>query len=340
MSTLEQGYYEYCMANNKPYFGRFMAAGQGLPIRHAYMQALIKHECNNRYGSPFNILEIGSWAGGSAITWADAIKRFNGGKGFVVCVDLWKPFFEPSDYSEFDDKSIYHDMADALSDDKIYNLFSHNIKASKYDDIIIPCRGKSVDILPLFCEGKFDLVFIDGDHTYKNVAKDLSVSARLVPEGGILCGDDLELQVLQIDKIHAKINSNMDFILDPQTNKQYHPGVALAVGEFFGEVSVWEGFWAMRKCGRGGWKKVNPDSCYLNNLHIPDHLDMLPGLVAEGYKGYNIVSYASRFYALAQSLGPVDLPRIEERILHEYKKSRKCVVGGSLEEVRQRVDQL
>lgn len=41
------------------------------------------------------------------------------------------------------------------------NLFSNNIKTSKYDDIIIPRGGKSVDILPLFCEGKFDLVFVD-----------------------------------------------------------------------------------------------------------------------------------------------------------------------------------
>ena len=73
MDPSEYRYYSYCMSNNKPYFGKVMWASQGDPVRHAYMQCLVRAQCRDRGEKPFLILEIGSWAGGSAITWAEPL---------------------------------------------------------------------------------------------------------------------------------------------------------------------------------------------------------------------------------------------------------------------------
>ena len=64
------------------------------------------------------------------------------------------------------------------------------------------------------------------------------------------------MQLFEIDKDNAIKNKHKDFILDPKTNKNFHPGVTLAVEEIFGEVSSWGGFWAMQKI-KGLWVKFS-----------------------------------------------------------------------------------
>jgi len=125
--------------------------------------------------------------------------------------------------------------------------------------------------------GQFDLVFVDGAHTYHQVLQDLTNSARLLRDGGILCGDDLELQAAQVDMQFTLQNTQSDFIQDPKTGKWYHPGVTRALAGYFGhqEVSAWEGFWAMRVRGTGGdevnWERV---AIEMGNLDVvvPEHL--------------------------------------------------------------------
>ena len=76
---------------------------------------------------------------------------------------------------------------------------------------------------------------------------DIKFSKNLLKDPGVLCGDDLELQISEIDLEFAKKNKTKDYILDPRTKRLYHPGVTLAVGEIFNKVSSWDGFWAMKK---------------------------------------------------------------------------------------------
>mgnify|MGYP005994576693 CR=1 FL=1 len=60
-----------------------------------------------------------------------------------------------------------------------------------------------------------------------------------------------------------------DYIKDPKTNKNYHPGVTVAISEIFGEVSSWGGFWAMQKINNN-WNKIS-----LKDMPIiyPKHFD-------------------------------------------------------------------
>jgi hypothetical protein len=73
--------------------------------------------------------------------------------------------------------------------------------------------------------------------------------------GGYICGDDLELQMGEVDRNLASAHRDKDLVRDASTGTDFHPGVTLAVGEFFGEVSAYAGFWVMQKAG-GAWRKV------------------------------------------------------------------------------------
>lgn len=269
INLFEYWRFRRCLANNEPYFGTIMAARQGAPVRHGYMQRLVELECSlaKNKNKNFKILEIGSWAGGSAITWAEAIKLFNHGNGTVICVDPWENYIDLTKNKG----RVYQVMSKALTTGKIFNLFLHNIRTSKHDDIILPFKGSSDRILPLLKSNQFNIIFVDGAHTYQEVLKDFNNSALLVAEGGVLCGDDIELQMFEIDLENAKKNMDQDFILDPKTGKWFHPGVTLAVGEFFGEVSVYEGFWVMRKRGVS-WEKVVWEELDSGNILVPEHL--------------------------------------------------------------------
>ena len=256
-----------CLTDGKPYFGPVMASRQGVADRHGYMQGIIEMECSGGDKAYYRILEIGSWAGGSAITWSDAIKKFNGGNGSVICVDPWIRYTQ----RDFSKAKVCEIMDEALKTGEIIDLFFHNIRASGHEDVVRLIKGRSDEILPLLRPNQFDLAFVDGNHSYQQVLKDLENATPLVRDGGILCGDDLELQVPVIDVKHAKRNSEVAYLLDPKSNEWFHPGVTLAVADWFGAVSAWEGFWAMRKRGHG-WEKVVSEKLDLKDVRVPEHL--------------------------------------------------------------------
>ena len=51
-------------------------------------------------------------------------------------------------------------------------------------------RGFSTDILEQFADGHLDWVYIDGNHLYEYVIKDLALSLRKTRVGGFVTGDD------------------------------------------------------------------------------------------------------------------------------------------------------
>lgn len=238
------------------------------PVRHVFMMATVWHLCKQTKNPDLQILEVGSWVGASALSWAQGLRLYNDAKGTLTCVDAWKPFFN----RETHHGDVYTNMEQALSTETAYQLFLHNISTIPETITCQHLRGKSDHLLPLLNENTFDIVFIDADHSYSAVSKDIKNSLNLVREGGIICGDDLNLQFSQVDQNHTKEHAEADFIKDPKTNRNYHPGVTLAVAEILGEVSAWGGFWAMQKQGND-WKPLSfKDMPIVYPEHFPPHM--------------------------------------------------------------------
>jgi hypothetical protein len=104
----------------------------------------------------------------------------------------------------------------------------------------------------------FDVIYLDGDHRYSHVIRELRWANRLLAEDGIICGDDLELQLRDTDALACRATAEFDFVVDCRSGRLYHPGVTLAVDEFFGgAVTCWDGFWAMARGAGGGWQHVS-----------------------------------------------------------------------------------
>lgn len=254
--------YCYHMVRGKPYFGEHMRSHQLEPERARFMKLLTRKAVAEN-GS-LRMAEIGSWAGESAIVWAEAAKEARLRSSTretvgatdtdaisIICIDPWRPF------AGLQDNPLLMGMTRATQSDRIFPLFLHNIKSSGNADVIIPLRTESRLAACLFRPEVFDLVFIDGDHAYSSVASDIRNYAPLVRIGGYLCGDDLDPEASLVDQDFLRSHRDVSYrIRDPKTGHRVHPGVALAVGEYFGsDVSNYAGFWVVRRAGEK-WQTV------------------------------------------------------------------------------------
>ena len=222
-----------------PYFGGSTQGIQGDYKRHA---VLIKLAQSLAHRGKLDILEVGSWTGCSTTTWAVTL----GGmpqRGTITCVDPWKSYMTPHDESK---GGLYPVMNRMLDSGLAYALFLHNIKFISPEIGISHHVGTLGDVRSKL--GYYDLIYLDGSHYYHDVVADIRHSHALLRDGGILCGDDLEAQLHEVNVDWARANLNSDFMADP-SGTYYHPGVTLAVGERFGPVWSNLAVWAVRKTG-------------------------------------------------------------------------------------------
>ena len=314
----------------RPYFGPAMRALQGSPARHRYLGALVKIAAKSRRWGSIRILEIGSWAGASAVTWARALQNLKR-KGRVTCVDSWQPYFQES----IDFEAHYKEMNEAARSGKVLKLFLHNIKAANVSHLVNYIVGNARSALPVLPGGKFDVVYIDGSHVYENVRADIQDAKRLVRDRGIICGDDLELHKHELDPMEHQcaVASRKDYVYSEAAHRSYHPGVTEAVAAEFGAVSGWDGVWAMEKVS-SDWVKVEIS---FNETQVPQHIaDAVPTVeMAEvgQTRDFRLLIADGKYTAVAKSLGLVGL--FEER-LGERELPSVLLTDTSFEGVRKR----
>jgi SAM-dependent methyltransferase len=249
---------------NGPYFLGATEGLQGRHVRHFFIASTI-HKISKSNSEP-KILEIGSWTGSSVLTWSQAIAKFCPGGGAVLCVDPWIAYFGEKDLQR-GHPFPYQNMNASSAIDLSYNLFLHNTQFAASEVKINHIRGTSSEILPYLASESFDIVYLDGGHNVENVRFDIAQADRLLKDGGILCGDDLELKGNECDLENAKAYPDIDFITDPKTGTSFHPGVTVAVHEIFPDVSAYCGYWLMQKID-GKYLPVDLNS---SSSLIPSH---------------------------------------------------------------------
>lgn len=126
-----------------------------------------------------DILEIGSWRGRSTRALCDNTI------GSVTVIDT---FLGAANTAEI---NVIKESGDF---DLIYNEFKENMKDK------ISGKNANCSILRMLSENgmallykhqaKFDMIFIDGDHSFKAVKHDVLMGLLLLKQGGLLCGHD------------------------------------------------------------------------------------------------------------------------------------------------------
>ena len=200
-----------------------------------------------RAATPLSILEIGAWAGASTVSWGEGLLRYFEGNGHIVSVDVWATQGEP-----------VADLAPAAG--AIKHVFLHNVRASGLAALVEPLHAESDTAFEQLAGRRFDLIYVDGDHRYEQVRRDLANAKKYLAPGGVICGDDLEVQMGDgAEEVVAEtVARNEAWAAHPKNGLGFHPGVTQAVFESFGRVSAWGGFWAMAEMGRG-WAPVSLD---------------------------------------------------------------------------------
>jgi predicted O-methyltransferase YrrM len=117
-----------------------------------------------------SIVEIGSWEGKSTIALADAVHP-----RWVRAVDTWNG--SPSDIT-----------GEIAQQRDIYAAFMKNIEQTTN---IAPYRMGWRDFVKLG-EDPVALLFIDAEHTYREVFDTIEAFLPLMSKGGVMCGDDAQ----------------------------------------------------------------------------------------------------------------------------------------------------
>jgi hypothetical protein len=124
-------------------------------------------------------VEIGAYLGRSTSYLAWRIKQ-SGKRIRLYVVDLWDGWFWNDDRQSVP----MNEGAD------VFWHFMHNMRQQGLDDVICPLKMSSDKAALLFGEGELDFVFVDGDHGYDAVLRDLRAWFPRVRAGGTLAGHD------------------------------------------------------------------------------------------------------------------------------------------------------
>jgi predicted O-methyltransferase YrrM len=158
-----------------------------------------------------DILEIGSWCGRSAVVLGMAAKLTGNTK--VHCVDLFpekEDWFKNADGTYSFAVNINGRMVGAYGEQTVwaepyerdiapvYERYSGTLEAFNTS---IAENNLSNQVIPIKCDlqsfatgvgkdFKLRMAFIDGDHSYEAVAKDIEIIQRFLVPGGWICFDD------------------------------------------------------------------------------------------------------------------------------------------------------
>ena len=154
-----------------------------------------------------SVVELGSHEGYSARKIADIILPKG---GTLFCVDPYQG--ECPDYEGKRRTSSLNTFVDAFTP----------------NERVILVNGFSFDVAPYLINESFDMVFIDADHRYSHVKRDLRDWWPKLKRGGIMCGDDYEGPEWDESCIEK------DMVVGEKGGHAHH-GLAKAVVERFGD---------------------------------------------------------------------------------------------------------
>lgn len=252
-------------------------------------------------GPGCKFLEIGSWCGDSTIEIGKVAKRHN---GHLFCIDWWKG-------------NVGLDLMEIASKEDIFLFFWNRICREGLQDVVIPVRTRSDVASGVLKKDTFDLVFIDADHRYENVVRDIQMYAPLVKrDKGILCGHDCEGRISDYYKGFLRGGKEADYY------ESVHCGVVLAVGSILKNYSINHSIWSVRATsGSSSWEPTG-----LVFPEIKDKRQSSPPPIGMT-KNYSLFRYSKLVYAAPNSLGNFDITEEGERNRPEVVKA------NSLQEV-------
>jgi predicted O-methyltransferase YrrM len=129
-----------------------------------------------------------------------------------VGVDPYKANYDLNDIFCDDVKKLFRENDSQRAMDRLYSAVRDNLKT--FNGRATIKRGLSWEIANQIDDGSVDLVYIDGDHTYEAVLRDLNAWVPKIKKGGIVCGDDIGWPDVKkaVDEFFFKKSKNYQLI--------------------------------------------------------------------------------------------------------------------------------
>ena len=164
------------------------------------------------------VAEIGVFDGTTTRHYIETIKKYN---GKLYAVD-WFLGSEKVRSGKLG--------AGKIDPERVYKTFCQNLK--DFQDCMTILKGPSHEQILKIPDKSLDICFIDADHRYESVYKDISLCLPKIKRGGIICGHDCEKKGYSLANTFTKDDLNEDFCYD---TRKCHPGVIQAVFDHFGD---------------------------------------------------------------------------------------------------------
>jgi hypothetical protein len=165
-------------------------------------------------GEAAHFVEVGAWLGKSTVFMASKIR--GSGKPIAFdCVDTWK-----GGTNELDNGLATAERL-ATNGRDLFAEFSENVKECGVAEYIRPVRSDSAEAAGAYLDGSLDFVFIDADHSYEGVRRDLAAWWPKVKPTGVLAGHDYDEKGVRkavdefVEAHHLKVQSrHRSFVLE------------------------------------------------------------------------------------------------------------------------------
>ncbi|MCG2710984.1 MAG: class I SAM-dependent methyltransferase [Candidatus Omnitrophica bacterium] len=145
-----------------------------------------------RYFSPKNILEIGVRYGYSLIS---LVKGAQESKCFANAVGI-----DNQSYERGSERVAYENIKSVTDEFKLINADSQKI----------------TDLGKLVGDMRFDLIHVDGDHSYKGCLHDLNITKEILADNGVIIIDDIFLGSCRVFQAVNRFLKNNAYLFDVQ----------------------------------------------------------------------------------------------------------------------------
>tara|TARA_Y100000004_G_scaffold968_1_gene1297 strand:- start:460 stop:1035 length:576 start_codon:yes stop_codon:yes gene_type:complete len=136
---------------------------------------------SNQLEDHHTFVEVGVWKGRS-ICFLGQLLKIKQKKPRVFAIDSFKG-------STDEEKHIKE--VEQLGG-SLLPLFKENLKKLSLEDLIEPIEADSAEAANLFEDGSVSILFIDANHSYEGVLKDLEAWYPKISKGGLISGHDIQ----------------------------------------------------------------------------------------------------------------------------------------------------
>lgn len=153
---------------------------------------------NNPNFSTF--IELGVWTGRSIAFLAQTLKLYypTGDKIHIYGVDLFENTYK---WQKKDLREIV---------ENVYDIYDRHLKREGVRNFITDIKDYSWAAAAQFDDNSVDFVFIDADHRYESVVKDIDAWLPKIKKGGIISGHDFTYAVTTENGVSQAVRERFD----------------------------------------------------------------------------------------------------------------------------------